>query len=193
MFGRVTSPAMATRMGRLDLIITTPDIYTSKAGNTPVAPLVLHGVVGCGNHLPSGDPNARLLCLFHKKRSFYKKTRGFRFPRLIPLLNVASLDKNKKIYNRLIKMYVFYSSLLPYTKYCSYFLFLFLAFYRIHRRAIRIIGDPTICERLDTLALRRDVSSLCVLYRIYHHGSVLKNCLTCYLSPNFLTVQFVTG
>ena len=25
-----------------------------------------------------------------------------------------------------------------------------------------------ICERLDTLALRRDVSSLCVLYRIYH-------------------------
>ena len=25
-----------------------------------------------------------------------------------------------------------------------------------------------ICEMLDILALRRDVSSLCVLYRIYH-------------------------
>ena len=41
-------------------------------------------------------------------------------------------------------------------------------FDRIQRRAIRIIGDPMICERLDTLTLRRDVSSLCVLYRIYH-------------------------
>ena len=41
-------------------------------------------------------------------------------------------------------------------------------FDRIQRRAIRIIGDPIICERLDTLALRRDVSSLCVLYCIYH-------------------------
>ena len=41
---------------------------TLKAGNAPVAPLVLHGVVGGGNHLQSGDPNARLPCLFHKKR-----------------------------------------------------------------------------------------------------------------------------
>ena len=41
-------------------------------------------------------------------------------------------------------------------------------FDRIQRRSARIIGDPMICERLDNLALRRDVSSLCVLYRIYH-------------------------
>ena len=41
-------------------------------------------------------------------------------------------------------------------------------FDRIQRRAIRIIGDPMICKPLDTLALRRDASSLCVLYRIYH-------------------------
>ena len=33
---------------------------TFKAGNAPVAPLVLHGVVGGSIHLPSGDPNARL-------------------------------------------------------------------------------------------------------------------------------------
>ena len=30
-----------------------------SAGNAPVAPLVLQGVVGGGSHLPSGDPNAR--------------------------------------------------------------------------------------------------------------------------------------
>ena len=41
---------------------------TLQAGNAPAAPLVLHGVVGGGNHLPSGDPNARLPCLFHKKK-----------------------------------------------------------------------------------------------------------------------------
>ena len=41
-------------------------------------------------------------------------------------------------------------------------------FDRIQRRVVQIIRDPMICERLDTLALRRDMSSLCFLYRIYH-------------------------
>ena len=79
---------MATRMGRLNRIITIPGILnrrevvvlchcvshqvmpgsgaqtTLQAGNAPAAPLVLHGVVGGGDHLPSGDPNARLPCPF---------------------------------------------------------------------------------------------------------------------------------
>ena len=42
-------------------------ISTLNAGNAPVASLVLHGAVGGGDHLPSGDPNARFSCLFHKK------------------------------------------------------------------------------------------------------------------------------
>ena len=33
---------------------------TLKAGNAPVPPPVLHAVVGGGDHLPSGDPDARL-------------------------------------------------------------------------------------------------------------------------------------
>ena len=41
-------------------------------------------------------------------------------------------------------------------------------FDRIQRRAVRVVGDQMICTGLDTLALRRDVSSLCVLYRIYY-------------------------
>ena len=60
----------------------------------------------------------------------------------------------------------------PHMEYCSHLWagapqYQLEPFDRIQRRAIRIIGDPMICERLDTLALRRDVSSLC-LYRIYH-------------------------
>ena len=43
-------------------------ISTLKAGNAHVAPLVLHGVAGGGDHLPSGDPEARLFCLFPLKK-----------------------------------------------------------------------------------------------------------------------------
>ena len=59
---------------------------------------------------------------------------------------------------------------------------------RIQRRAVRIVGDPMFCAGLDKLALRRDVFSLCVLYRIYH-GEYSGNCLTFYLLPNFLIVR----
>ena len=45
---------------------------TLKAGNAPVVSLVLHRVVGGGDHLPSGDPqdkaNERLV-FFHKKKT----------------------------------------------------------------------------------------------------------------------------
>ena len=84
---------MATRMDRLDRIITTPGILNRrevvalchcvshqvmpgsgaqpflKTGNAPVPPLVLHGAVGGGNHLPSGDPNARLPYPFPQKKN----------------------------------------------------------------------------------------------------------------------------
>ena len=43
---------------------------TLQAGNAPVAPLVLHGIVGGGNHLPSGDPHIRLPWNKKKKDPF---------------------------------------------------------------------------------------------------------------------------
>ena len=44
-------------------------ISTLKASNAPVASLgeSLYGAVGGGDHFPSGDPNARLHCLFYKE------------------------------------------------------------------------------------------------------------------------------
>ncbi|CAK1581331.1 unnamed protein product [Parnassius mnemosyne] len=39
---------------------------------------------------------------------------------------------------------------------------------RIRRRAVRIVDDRVLSDRLDTLALRRDVASFCIFYRIYH-------------------------
>ena len=52
-----------------------------KAGNAPVAPLVLHGVMDGGNHLPSGDPNARLQIKSILKDLYPKKAPG---PNKIP-------------------------------------------------------------------------------------------------------------
>ncbi|CAK1599496.1 unnamed protein product [Parnassius mnemosyne] len=39
---------------------------------------------------------------------------------------------------------------------------------RIQRRAARIVDDRVLSDRLDSLALRRDVASLSIFFRIYH-------------------------
>ncbi|XP_045499440.1 uncharacterized protein LOC123697067 [Colias croceus] len=43
-----------------------------------------------------------------------------------------------------------------------------LPFDRLQRRASRIVDRPELTDRLDPLALRRDVASLCIFYRIYN-------------------------
>ncbi|CAG5046898.1 unnamed protein product [Parnassius apollo] len=61
----------------------------------------------------------------------------------------------------------------PHMEYCSHLWagapqYQLLPLYRIQRRAARIIDDRVLSDRLDSLALRRDVASLCILFRIYH-------------------------
>ncbi|XP_045492437.1 uncharacterized protein LOC123691896 [Colias croceus] len=61
----------------------------------------------------------------------------------------------------------------PHMEYCSHLwagapLYQLLPLDRVQRRAVRMIGDPRLSDRLDPLALRRDIASLCVFYRIYH-------------------------
>ena len=68
-FGNTAGLLAAVFPGRHDLDTFKKRVYL-LAGNALVAPLVLHGVVGGGDHLPSGDPNARLPCLFHKKKIY---------------------------------------------------------------------------------------------------------------------------
>ncbi|CAK1582146.1 unnamed protein product [Parnassius mnemosyne] len=41
-------------------------------------------------------------------------------------------------------------------------------FDRIQRRAARMVDDRFLSNRLDSLALRRDVASLCIFFHIYH-------------------------
>ena len=58
---------------QIDMTWVPFSISTLKAGNAPVAPLVLHGVMGGGDHLSSGNPNTRFPCLFYKKKQFESK------------------------------------------------------------------------------------------------------------------------
>ena len=79
---------------------------TLKAGNAPVAPLVLLGVVGGGDHLPSGDPfsfskDSFLPCLFHTKPTKYfiffrTRTSHFRKEVKKPDKNAVSDDKARR-------------------------------------------------------------------------------------------------
>ena len=84
----------AKRMKRLITVNEAKEVC--RIGNAPVAPLELHGVVGGGNHLSSGDPNARLPCLFLKKKKNKKSV-------FSPLLSFKKL-----LYNKLnnIKKYI---------------------------------------------------------------------------------------
>ncbi|RVE41561.1 hypothetical protein evm_013795 [Chilo suppressalis] len=61
----------------------------------------------------------------------------------------------------------------PHMEYCSHLWagapqYQLLPLDRIQRRAARIVDDQDLSDQLDPLALRRDVASLCVFYRIYH-------------------------
>lgn len=61
----------------------------------------------------------------------------------------------------------------PHMEYCSHIWagapkYQLLPLDRIQRRAVRVINDLALTNRLDSLSLRRDVASLTVFYRIYH-------------------------
>ncbi|XP_046976601.1 uncharacterized protein LOC124542738, partial [Vanessa cardui] len=61
----------------------------------------------------------------------------------------------------------------PHMEYCSHLWagapqYQLLPFDRIQRRAARVIDDQALSDLLDPLALRRDVGSLCIFYRIFH-------------------------
>ncbi|CAK1585562.1 unnamed protein product [Parnassius mnemosyne] len=61
----------------------------------------------------------------------------------------------------------------PHMEYCSHLWagapqYQLLPLDRIQRRVARIVDDRALSDWLDSLALRRDVASLCIFFRIYH-------------------------
>ncbi|XP_013162491.1 PREDICTED: uncharacterized protein LOC106113978 [Papilio xuthus] len=83
------------------------------------------------------------------------------------------LSRAKQYFQPGHRLQLYKAQVRPHTEYCSHLWagapqYQILPFDRIQRRAIRIVNDRALTDRLDALALRRDVSSLCIFYRIYH-------------------------
>ena len=85
----------------------------------------------------------------------------------------------------------------PHMEYCSHLWagapqYQFNPFDRIQCRA-RIVGDDQRSVKGFTFWLCVETCPRCAFSIALIMGNVLKNCLTCYLPPNFLTAQYVTN
>ncbi|CAF4943736.1 unnamed protein product [Pieris macdunnoughi] len=83
------------------------------------------------------------------------------------------LSKARRYFTPGHRMQLYKAQIRPHMEYCSHLWagapqYQLLPLDRIQRRAVRIVDDQSLSERLDPLALRRDVGSLCIFYRIYH-------------------------
>ena len=81
----------------------------------------------------------------------------------------------------------------PHMEYCSHLWagapqYQLDPFDRIQRRVVQIVWDSMISTGLCV-----EMSPRCAFSIAFIMGSVLENCLTCFLPPNFLTAQYVTN
>ncbi|VVC96103.1 unnamed protein product [Leptidea sinapis] len=104
--------------------------------------------------------------------------------------SMGSRDPNckvlKKKYNRATRFFIDAPALgninhPPHMEYCHHLWscapqYQLDPFERIQRRAARIVGDPVLCERLEHLALRRDIASLCDIIPTIWMCGVLQSC-----------------
>lgn len=83
------------------------------------------------------------------------------------------LNKSRRYFTPAHRLQLYKAQVRPHVEYCSHLYagapqYQLLPLDRIQRRATRIIDCQELSHRLDPLALRRDVASLCILYRLYH-------------------------
>ncbi|CAF4908224.1 unnamed protein product [Pieris macdunnoughi] len=83
------------------------------------------------------------------------------------------LSKARRYFTPGHRLQLYKAQIRPHMEYCSHLWagapqYQLLPLDRIQRRAVRIVDDQSLSVRLDPLALRRDVGSLCIFYRIYH-------------------------
>lgn len=83
------------------------------------------------------------------------------------------LSRSRQYFKPAHRVQLYKAQVRPHMEYCSHLWagapqYQLLPLDRIQRRATRIVDDQVLSDRLDPLSLRRDVASLCILYRIYH-------------------------
>lgn len=83
------------------------------------------------------------------------------------------LNRAKRYFTPGHRLLLYKAQVRPHMEYCSFLWagapeYQLLPLDSIQRRAIRIVDDPKLTDRLETLRHRRDVGSLCVFYRLYN-------------------------
>ncbi|CAH2094107.1 unnamed protein product [Euphydryas editha] len=83
------------------------------------------------------------------------------------------LNRAKRYFTPGQRLRLYKSQVRPHMEYCSH-LWAGAPAYQlgpldsVQRRAVRIVDDPILTSDIEPLSLRRDVASLCVLYRLYN-------------------------
>ncbi|KAI8431702.1 hypothetical protein MSG28_016171 [Choristoneura fumiferana] len=83
------------------------------------------------------------------------------------------LNRSRQYFTSAHRLQLYKAQVRPHMEYCSHLWagapqYQLLPLDRIQRRATRIVGCQRVSDRLDSLTLRRDVASLCILYRMYN-------------------------
>ncbi|XP_063545771.1 uncharacterized protein LOC134753763 [Cydia strobilella] len=83
------------------------------------------------------------------------------------------LNRSRQYFTPAHRLQLYKAQVRPHMEYCSHLWagapqYQLLPLDRIQRRATRIVDCQRTSERLDSLALRRDVASLCIFYRVYN-------------------------
>ncbi|RVE47192.1 hypothetical protein evm_008160 [Chilo suppressalis] len=83
------------------------------------------------------------------------------------------LNRSTMYFTPAHRLQLYKAQIRPHMEYCSHLWagapqYQLLPLDRIQRRAARIVDDQDLSDQLDPLALRRDVATLCIFYRIYH-------------------------
>ncbi|CAG4992787.1 unnamed protein product [Parnassius apollo] len=87
--------------------------------------------------------------------------------------NLGVLSRAGQYFMPAHRLQLYKAQVRPHMEYCSHFWagapqYQLHPLDRIQCRAARIVDDRVLSDRLDSLALRRDVASLCIFFHIYH-------------------------
>ena len=83
------------------------------------------------------------------------------------------LSRAKRYFAPKHRLLLYKAQVRPHMEYCSHLWagaphYQLLPFDRIQKRAVRLVDNPRLTNSLESLEHRRDVSSLCVFYRLYY-------------------------
>lgn len=83
------------------------------------------------------------------------------------------LNRARRFFTPEQRLVLYKAQVRPHVEYCSHLWagapkYQLDPFDALQRRAVRIVGDPDLTDKLESLEMRRDFGSLCIFYRLFH-------------------------